>query len=251
MTPVAICLGGALSVWDDLKKAMELVKDRPHLIVAANHAGLLFPGDIDAWVTLHPELLPEWMADRKEAGFNDDYQAFVHSNRRKLFDVEEVPQRWSASSGIFAAQVALDALDCAGAILCGVPIAPEGGHIVDPGEWPLSERYRPGVLQARDQGAPIRSMSGWTAKVLGKPSKSWLTEIGVEPGRVRRKRKAQEPNMRISMLNTRNWTPPEDRRQTTKYLAGSDYTVKRSWGRAMVKDGDAVEVPAPPREANA
>lgn len=48
--------------------------------------------------------------------------------------------------------------------------------------------------------------------------------------------------MRIKMLKTRNFTMPEDRRVTTKYLADQEYTVKRNHGEAMVTDGDAKEV---------
>ena len=48
--------------------------------------------------------------------------------------------------------------------------------------------------------------------------------------------------MRIKLKRTRNFTPPEERRITVKYREGEEYTVKRTWGEAMVKDGDAVEV---------
>ena len=58
--------------------------------------------------------------------------------------------------------------------------------------------------------------------------------------------------MRVKMLKTRNFTPPEDRRVTFKYRAGQGYTVKRAWGEDMVRRGEAVEVPPPSRaEANA
>lgn len=53
--------------------------------------------------------------------------------------------------------------------------------------------------------------------------------------------------MRISMVRTRNYVPTEDRRITVKFVSGQDYTVKRSWGAAMVGDGSAVEIEPPPR----
>lgn len=53
--------------------------------------------------------------------------------------------------------------------------------------------------------------------------------------------------MRVRFLKNRNWTAPEDRRQTTAYKAGMELTVKRAWGEQMVKDGDAVEIDVPPR----
>lgn len=55
--------------------------------------------------------------------------------------------------------------------------------------------------------------------------------------------------MRIVMLRTRNFTPPEDRRISIKYREGCGYTVRRAWGAAMVADGDAREVRPPRRPA--
>jgi len=57
----------------------------------------------------------------------------------------------------------------------------------------------------------------------------------------------KESAMRIRMVRTRNFTPPCDRRLTVKYLADREYTVKRDWGAAMVKDGDAKRVVEPRR----
>lgn len=48
--------------------------------------------------------------------------------------------------------------------------------------------------------------------------------------------------MRVRMLKTRNFTPPEERRITVKYREKQEYTVKRDWGEAMVADGDAREL---------
>ncbi len=53
--------------------------------------------------------------------------------------------------------------------------------------------------------------------------------------------------MRIRMLRTRDWTPPDDRRVTFRYRRGAEYTVRRSWGSALVAAGDAEEIPAPAR----
>lgn len=53
--------------------------------------------------------------------------------------------------------------------------------------------------------------------------------------------------MRIRMKATHNFTPPEQRGITVKYLEGEEYTVKREWGAEMVKRDVASEVPAPSR----
>lgn len=54
--------------------------------------------------------------------------------------------------------------------------------------------------------------------------------------------------MRVKMMKTRNWIPPEERRITVKYRARQEYTVKREWGDDMVAAGDAFEVEAPARD---
>lgn len=57
--------------------------------------------------------------------------------------------------------------------------------------------------------------------------------------------------MRIRMIRTRNFTPPEDRRVTIKYRQAGEYTVRRAHGDEMVEAGDAVEVEAPARDDDA
>lgn len=53
--------------------------------------------------------------------------------------------------------------------------------------------------------------------------------------------------MRIRVLRDRDWTPPEERRITIAYRAGTEVTIKRAWGEALVAAGDAEEIPSPPR----
>lgn len=251
MSKVAIVIGGAQGVWEELESALGLVKGRDFIVIATNHAGRLYAGHIDAWVTLHPECLREWRSDRKDAGFNDDYEAFVHENRRGLIDVQVVPHGWYASSGIYAAQVATQALDCAGVILCGVPLEEERGHIAFPGPWIEWAMYRAGAEAAKADGTPIRSMSGWTADLFGQPTKAWLKQIGVGKASAKLKPQNEEATMRVRMLRTRNFTPRDDRRVTYKYEAEKEFTVRREWGDEMVTDGDAEEIDAPARDVDA
>lgn len=174
--PVAICLGGARSVWADLETAKLIVGDRPHLIVACNYSGLKYEGHLDAWVTLHPEFLKDWMKKREEAGLNADYRAFTHLAKRGV-DAEILPYRWHASSGFYMPHVAFERLGCAGAILCGVPFDDTGGHIHWPGEWDHAYHYQKGLKAAVESGEPIRSMSGRTRELFGAPDADWLKSI--------------------------------------------------------------------------
>lgn len=237
---IALVLGGAPSVWSDLERAQALTAGLDTVIVATNYAGLLFEGDLDAWATLHPELFAGWRAERAENGLNTDYRAITHRKHGGLVGAEVHPLGWSGSSGLYAAQVAVEVLGAASVILCGVPMEREAGHIVVAGEWTLVEKYKPAWLAAKEAGLNVRSMGGWTADLFGEPDAEWVAGLKAAPARQRQK--APEPIMRIKMLRTRNFTMPEDRRVTTKYLADQEYTVKRNHGEAMVSDGDAKEV---------
>jgi hypothetical protein len=243
---LALVIGGSRGVWTDLERAQGLAASFDTIIVATNFAGRDYEAPIDAWATLHPEMFAEWRATRAESGRNTDYRAFTHRRHGGLADIEVHPLGWSGSSGLYAAQVAVEALGCTGVILCGVPLDGAAGHYAEPGDWTLAEKYKPAFLAAKEGGLPVRSMSGWTRELFGEPDLEWLDSLGIGPARPRA-RKASEITMRIKMLKTRNFTPAEERRITVKYLSGEEYTVKAGWGEALVKDGDAEEVAPPPR----
>lgn len=54
--------------------------------------------------------------------------------------------------------------------------------------------------------------------------------------------------MRIHVKRKRLFVPPEDRRLTVRFEAGSEVTTKRAWGDQLVADGDAEEVASPGRD---
>lgn len=171
---IAVCLGGALSVWDDLKEAERLLGDRPRIMVAANFAGIDYPRHLDAFCTLHPERMAAWLKARSKMGRNTDCRRFVWRAERGL-GAEVVKERWRGSSGLYMAQVALDQLGATGVILCGVPMDKDAGHIRQPGPWLRTEVYRKGFLEARKViGGQVRSMSGWTSCRFGRPDHEWI-----------------------------------------------------------------------------
>jgi hypothetical protein len=174
---IALCLGGARSVWADLAAARDLTRNTSTLVVACNFAGIHYDGRLDAYCTLHPERFRPWREERAAGGLNTDYRAIVHAPHRQVPDAEIVPHGWYGSSGLYMAQVALQHMGARGAILCGVPMEAEGMHIHWPGEWGHTARYRAGFEAAKAEGANIRSMSGWTAQLLGRPDEAWLSEV--------------------------------------------------------------------------
>lgn len=155
--------------------AKALLAGRPHLTIACNYAGRDYPERIDAWVTLHPELMGKWERERAKAGRNTDYRLFAHTAKHGC-DPEIHKERWKGSSGLYMAQIALW-MRCRAVILAGVPMDKDAGHFNYEGPWSDVERYRSGFRAAAAECGPsIRSMSGWTARLFGEPDGDWLTE---------------------------------------------------------------------------
>lgn len=241
---IALWLGGARCVWDDLRRASQLVGRADTVVVACNFAGIEFSGRLDVWVTLHPEAFQPWRASRADLGLNADYRAITHKPHPPTRS-EVVPQGWYGSSGLYMAQVALEVLGVDGVILCGVPMEAAGQHIQTPGAWANPDVYRPAFLEAKASGADIRSMSGWTAEVLGRPDAEWLASHGIAPpvdaNQLLQSQSRRTDPMRIQMKRDRTLTL-EDRRTSVKFRAGWVGTTKREWGDQLVADGDAIEV---------
>lgn len=172
---IAAVLGGASGVWSELRSLEEILGRKPDLVVATNDAGAVYPGHLDGWATLHHEQFTAWRVRR--AG-NQDYRAFCIQPHLQSVDAEIVREKWSASSGLYAAQIALDVFGASGVVLCGVPLSPEAGHFFDRATaWDDAHVFRRGFEAAlpviRDH---IRSMSGWTRELLGAPDAEWLTD---------------------------------------------------------------------------
>lgn len=171
---IALVLGGAPSVWRELAEAQALL-NRRHLVVAANHAGMLHRGRLDAWATLHPEKIADWRSGRKGP---PAARHFVPAGLSGLPWAEQMPDRWNGSSGLYAAQAALLEVGATAVILCGVPMDSEAGHIVQAGAWAGTADYRLGFEAAlRECGGRIRSMGGWTADLFGAPSAAWVASV--------------------------------------------------------------------------
>lgn len=170
---LAAILGGARGVWAELAELEAMLGRRPDLIVGTNDAGVIYPGHLDAWATLHHERFAEWR--RRRTG-NQTYRAFVHAPLVGL-DAEAVPDRWSGSSGLFAAQIALAKLGARGVVLCGCPLDADRAHFFNARPWTDADIFRRGFEAAlpviRDT---VRSMSGWTRDLLGAPDARWLND---------------------------------------------------------------------------
>lgn len=173
---VALVLGGASCVWDDAAAAMPFCE--PDAVYAANDIGARWAGLLAVWATLHPEKMAGWRAERAGRGFPEAIEHVGHEMGNPGID-RAANYLWpgmnaSGSSGLFAVKVALEA-GFDRIILAGVPMQAAGAHFFNPAEWAevgsFTEAWR--IALPRIQGR-VKSMSGWTAELLGRPDAKWL-----------------------------------------------------------------------------
>lgn len=191
---LALVLGGAKCIEDDLDALAEIVNPWPGLVVACNDAGAAWPLRLDHWATLHPEKLHErwkdgigdWIVERRERGHPDGYETW---SRREPNLVDHVVDAWSGgSSGHLAVKVSKHA-GAKRSVLCGIPME-EMPHFHDGrnGEpWPYADaHWKSWTRDAEAIGWTlgwVRSLSGLTKEMLGAPTRKWLGLGEREKGR--------------------------------------------------------------------
>lgn len=174
----ALVLGAALCMREDAEAAMDLAPF--DTVIAVKGAVMHWPSRVDVWVTLHPERARADVGKRVRAGLPRPALQVCHEGKRyrEEFDLT-VPylfegQTISGSSGLFGVKVALY-LKHTRVVLCGVPMQNKAGKLDQASEWAGEKIYRKGFEQAMPHICNnVRSMSGWTAQLLGKPTTAWL-----------------------------------------------------------------------------
>jgi hypothetical protein len=174
---VAVVVGGAIGVMDEVKQTVGLLGDMPTRWFVANDMIPRFPLACTA-VTLHPMKLAGWLGAREQAGFPKPDECWAHSRgdaRNPWAAVTHVADDWRGSSGLFGVAVARQ-LGFGRIILCGVPMSAEGGHFLrGSGRWNAQASFLLAWQARRAQLAPyVRSWSGWTAEAFGRPSHAFL-----------------------------------------------------------------------------
>jgi hypothetical protein len=172
----ALVLGGATGVWEELEQARALFE--PDMVVAVNHAGRDYAGRLDHWATYHADLLPGWIAQRAEAGREaaGHYWTAIYKGQKPR--VPKLPFQFAEVTGGSSGLLGTMCARIAGAdriVLCGIPMDPEREHFHKPGAWAEALKYRKAWQDALGEiQHSVRSMSGWTAQLLGNPSEDWL-----------------------------------------------------------------------------
>lgn len=173
-----LILGSALCLWRDIEGALELSEFEG--VIAAKRAGVLWKGKLDAWVTLHPDRAANDIQERKRYGYPDAERVYSHNTTHKHSGITHrseykfKEQNISGSSGLFAVKVALE-LGFTHLVLCGMPLSRDQGKLGVGPRWNDPRRFQMGFLEALPTiKEHVRSMSGWTAEQLGKPTAEWL-----------------------------------------------------------------------------
>ena len=178
----ALVVGCAECVWRDVEIAKSLGQfDKIYCVkLAAVH----WPDKFDVFVTLHPEWIAEYKKKRLALGYQMEFETVAplegevgrhakhESDRRVSYRFPGMNA--SASSGIYAAKVALED-GCDRIVLAGVPMQAEQGHFTRGKEWDQCDAF----LRGLKDSVPylknnVRSVSGLTKELFGEPSPTWI-----------------------------------------------------------------------------
>lgn len=178
-----LVLGGAACLHDDLAAYTGPVD----AVGAVNDAISEWPGELDFACSLHPRFMvqgPSWLKVRADRSYPAPRTLYCHAAAKEPLPPHitrtelELPGQGagqSGSSGLLAAKVALVDLGYDRVVLCGVPMTPTP-HIDGATNW--SDKpdrspclgFRNAWLEVDEEyRRRMRSLSGWTAVLLGKP----------------------------------------------------------------------------------
>lgn len=181
----AIVLGCSSNVWQEYEAALKLFE--PDTVYCVKLAGVHWQGGRFNWVGLHPEFCDDYEAQRASNGYHSDYEIVAplatevgthgakgRVSRRVSYLFKACTK--SPSSGAYAAKVAIeDGHDKV--VLAGVPMVAEAGHFTRQADWKQCNTFLKGFEEyAPHFGGRVRSLSGWTQKLLGAPTVEWLAE---------------------------------------------------------------------------
>ena len=163
-----------MQLHDDFRRAKKLHPDP--VIIAVNEAGRDHEGQLDHWASMHSDILARLVKERARAEKTPAGSLWLprHISAPPELQTRRAPS-WGGSSGLLAVAVAFE-LGFTRILLCGVPLERSGAHYFNTKRlWDDAARYRPAWQKnleiMRDK---VKSMSGWTAELLGQPDKAWL-----------------------------------------------------------------------------
>lgn len=177
-----LVVGSARNWQEDVEAACELAEFQK--IVVVKRTGIVWPGKVDVWVGLHNEMIESMYNERMKNGYPKPEKVYSWEKPPKVKRITHTTeilfpgQTLSASSGIFGAKVALIDEKYDLAVLCGIPLDPKQGRFDHGKDWTHARSFIEGFNQAVPaMKHRVRSMSGYTQKVLGAPTIDWLNTM--------------------------------------------------------------------------
>jgi len=184
---VALVVGSAECLWDDSEKALRLFTPDAYFVI--NDSIPVWPLRVDYACSLHIDKMPNWINRRREKNGNDDFEIWSHRpNKQPIKDrtVKATPDL-QGSSSLFAVKVAIMQLQFDAAVLVGIPLEANAGHIIRHKPWNSVRMFYKGWEKQFDVlKNKVRSPSGWTKNKFGEPTEEWLKE-----------KKALDPNQEL------------------------------------------------------
>lgn len=127
-----------------------------------------YPGRLLYVATFHPVEIPAIRERRRSAGGNVDYRMVSHESHPEADIIITDWWKPSGSSALLGAQAAIR-LGYKRIVLCGGPLTGVNA------KGSKYECFQSGWKARQKEVSPfVRSMSGWTADYLGKPTAEWL-----------------------------------------------------------------------------
>lgn len=169
----ALVLGDSRDVMAEAAAALDLFT--PDMIVATNHIGRVWDGNVDIWVSNHAENFPAWVRDRSAAGLPDagSLATTMHAPVPADLDVVKI-QVDVSDSGLLAVMAAIGA-GCETIVLAGIPLTNDAGRFYEEGDFRDAPAYQKNWEARAETLKPlVRSMSGWTREFFGAPDKDWV-----------------------------------------------------------------------------
>ncbi len=170
---IAVVVGGAECVWEEIEKAKSLSTNIDFIIT--NDCIPLFPGECIA-ATLHPDKVTNWLIQRHNNNYSEPSEIWTHEQSRHPNRLIKRLRDWGGSSGLFAAQVAMhrghDRI-----LLCGVPMAAHIKHVTRKSRWDACGAFvRAWDNHKGDLIGRVKSFSGWSKDLLGEPTQQWIEQ---------------------------------------------------------------------------
>lgn len=176
---IALVVGGAASVWEEVTAAQSLVRS-----VGGNCKYFVCNDMIERFskecvtCTLHVDKLPSWIANRATHKMCSPLDVWICSKEKDkpaAMFATRITDDWGGSCGLFATKIAIQEYSFSKVILCGVPMTIKGRHFVRGQPWgdqlTFVNRWTPHLPYLRNH---VRSLSGFTRDWLGHPDRDWL-----------------------------------------------------------------------------